>query len=88
MISANLQRKNEIKANTVSTPTVASDSETYNTIKTVLTTTLWKPPPRTGSLITGSVSLTIMLASSRVTSSKCPFFLMGLILFAYSFCFL
>lgn len=58
------------------------------TMRTVLTTTLCTPPPRIGSEMTGSVSLTIMFASSRVTSSRCPFLRIGLILFAYSFCFL
>ena len=61
---------------------------TYMTMRTVLTTTLWTPPPRTGSAMTGSVSLTIMFARRSVTRSRCPFLRIGLILFAYSFCFL
>ena len=58
------------------------------TIRTVLTMTLGTPPPRTGSEMTGSVSFTIMFASSSVTRRRCPFLRMGLILLAYSFCFL
>ncbi len=42
----------------------------HMTINTVLTTTLGNPPPRTGSAITGNVSLTIIFAKSRVTSNK------------------
>ena len=38
--------------------------------------------------MTGSVSLTIMFARRSVTRSRCPFLRIGLILFAYSFCFL
>ena len=68
--------------------TEAISGETHMTMRTVLTTTLCAPPPRTGSEMTGSVSLTIMFASSRVTSRRCPFLRMGLILLAYSFCFL
>ena len=56
------------------------------TMRTVLATTLWTPPPRIGSAITGRVSLTIMFANSKVTSSKWPFLRMGLILLANSFC--
>lgn len=56
------------------------------TIKTVLTTTLCTPPPRTGSEMTGRVSLTIMFASRSVTSSKWPFLRMGSIFFAYARC--
>jgi len=52
---------------------------TYSTMSTVLTTTPWKPPPRTGSAMTGSVSLTIMFDKSRVTRRRWPFFRMGLI---------
>ena len=58
------------------------------TIKTVLTMTLCTPPPNTGSEMTGSVSLTIMLANSNVTRSRCPFFRIGSIFRAYSLCFL
>ncbi len=58
------------------------DEKTYMTMRTVLTTTLWTPPPRMGSAITGKVSLTIMFARSSVTSRRCPFLRMGLILFA------
>ena len=58
------------------------------TMRTVLTTTLCTPPPRTGSEMTGSVSFTIMFARRSVTRSRCPFLRMGLILLAYSFCFL
>ena len=61
---------------------------TYMTMRTVLTTTLCTPPPRTGSAMTGRVSLTIMFARRSVTRRRCPFFRIGLILFAYSFCFL
>ena len=44
--------------------------KTYITIRTVLTTTLCAPPPRTGSEIMGSVSFTIMLASKSVTKRR------------------
>lgn len=56
------------------------------TISTVLAMTLYTPPPSTGSAMTGSDSLTIMLASNKVTSNKCPFFRIGLIFLAYSRC--
>ena len=58
------------------------------TIKTVLTTTLTIPPPRTGSDMIGRASLTIMLAMRRVTRRRWPFLRMGWIFRAYSFCFL
>jgi hypothetical protein len=57
------------------------------TMRTVETTTLCTPP-RTGSEMIGSVSLTIILARRRVTSSRCPFLRIGLILLAYFFCIL
>jgi hypothetical protein len=56
---------------------------TYMTIKTVLTTTLCTPPLSTGVAMRGRDSLTIMLARSRVTSSKWPFWRTGLIFAAY-----
>ena len=58
------------------------------TMRTVLATTLWTPPPRIGSAITGRVSLTIMFANSKVTSSKWPFLRIGWTFLAYAFCFL
>lgn len=45
-----------------------------------------RTPPRTGSEMIGNVSLTIMLASSRVTRSRCPFERIGFILLAYLRC--
>jgi len=51
-------------------PMRGGDDVSYMTMRTVLTTTLGKPPPKTGSAMTGRVSLTIMLARRRVTSSK------------------
>jgi hypothetical protein len=57
-------------------------------MRTVLTITPWIPPPRTESEMTGRVSLTIMLPSRSVTSSRCPFFLTGWIFLAYSRCLL
>lgn len=58
------------------------------TINTVLATTLTTGLSKTGSQMTGSVSLTIILASSKVTRSRCPFLRTGSIFFAYAFCFL
>jgi hypothetical protein len=59
-------------------PSIASrpaneENDTHMTMSTVDTTTLWTPPPRTGSAMTGSVSLVIMFASRSVTSSRWPF---------------
>jgi hypothetical protein len=51
----------------------ASGNNTHMTISTVLTMTLCTPPPRIGSEITGSDSLTIIFARRSVTRSKCPF---------------
>lgn len=58
---------------------------THITMSTVEMTTACGPPPSTPSAMTGSVSLTIMLANNRVTRRRCPFWRMGLILLAYIF---
>ncbi len=52
------------------------------TIKTVLTTTLKKPAPNTGSEMTGKASLTTMFARSSVIRRRWPFLRMGMIFFA------
>ena len=56
--------------------------ETHITMRTVDTTTLWNPPPRTGSAMTGRDSFTIMLARRSVTSKRWPFSRIGIILLA------
>lgn len=64
------------------------NGKTHITIKTVLTTTLWKPPPKTGSEMTGRASLTTIFARSSVMSRRWPFLRTGRIFLAYFFCFL